>query len=168
MWMFFESLCCKLQLCSIEIITEGSYSYILMNAQPHQLCTIFWVIVQPAILTWLSSLWVCWFFIRLLFAVVGTYFFQLCMKNLLFLCSFISGLIQRVKIEAFERMLWRVCKGYTILSYAEVEEYLENPDTVSFLENISIACTNWFLLQALLFGIHIPAVKTEQQTFIRM
>uniref|UniRef100_A0A671WAW0 V-type proton ATPase subunit a n=1 Tax=Sparus aurata TaxID=8175 RepID=A0A671WAW0_SPAAU len=34
-----------------------------------------------------------------------------------------------VKIEAFERMLWRVCKGYTILSYAEVEEYLENPDT---------------------------------------
>uniref|UniRef100_A0A671WCK5 V-type proton ATPase subunit a n=1 Tax=Sparus aurata TaxID=8175 RepID=A0A671WCK5_SPAAU len=43
--------------------------------------------------------------------------------------NFISGLIQRVKIEAFERMLWRVCKGYTILSYAEVEEYLENPDT---------------------------------------
>uniref|UniRef100_A0A671WEW4 V-type proton ATPase subunit a n=1 Tax=Sparus aurata TaxID=8175 RepID=A0A671WEW4_SPAAU len=43
--------------------------------------------------------------------------------------GFISGLIQRVKIEAFERMLWRVCKGYTILSYAEVEEYLENPDT---------------------------------------
>lgn len=45
-------------------------------------------------------------------------------------CSFISGLIQRVKIEAFERMLWSVCKGYTILSYAEVEEYLEDPDTV--------------------------------------
>lgn len=45
-------------------------------------------------------------------------------------CSFVSGIIQRVKIEAFERMLWRVCKGYTILTYAEVEEYLENPDTV--------------------------------------
>lgn len=44
--------------------------------------------------------------------------------------SFVSGIIQRVKIEAFERMLWRVCKGYTILTYAEVEEYLENPDTV--------------------------------------
>uniref|UniRef100_A0A672JN17 V-type proton ATPase subunit a n=1 Tax=Salarias fasciatus TaxID=181472 RepID=A0A672JN17_SALFA len=37
---------------------------------------------------------------------------------------FISGLIQRVKVEAFERMLWRVCKGYTILSYAEVEKVL--------------------------------------------
>lgn len=45
-------------------------------------------------------------------------------------CSFVSGIIQRVKIEAFERMLWRVCKGYTILTYEEVEEYLENPDTV--------------------------------------
>lgn len=45
-------------------------------------------------------------------------------------CSFVSGIIQRVKIEAFERMLWRVCKGFTILTYAEVEEYLENPDTV--------------------------------------
>lgn len=46
-------------------------------------------------------------------------------------CSFISGLIQRVKVEAFERMLWRVCKGYTILSYAEVDENLTDLDTVS-------------------------------------
>lgn len=42
-----------------------------------------------------------------------------------------SGLIQRVKVEAFERMLWRVCKGYTILSYAEVDESLADLDTVS-------------------------------------
>lgn len=45
--------------------------------------------------------------------------------------SFVSGLIQRVKVEAFERMLWRVCKGYTILSYAEVDESLTDLDTVS-------------------------------------
>lgn len=45
--------------------------------------------------------------------------------------SFVSGLIQRVKVEAFERMLWRVCKGYTILSYAEVDESLADLDTVS-------------------------------------
>uniref|UniRef100_A0A8B9JSI6 V-type proton ATPase subunit a n=1 Tax=Astyanax mexicanus TaxID=7994 RepID=A0A8B9JSI6_ASTMX len=44
--------------------------------------------------------------------------------------GFISGLIQRVKMEAFERMLWRVCKGYTILSYAEVDESLADLDTV--------------------------------------
>ncbi|XP_076854084.1 V-type proton ATPase 116 kDa subunit a isoform X2 [Brachyhypopomus gauderio] len=41
--------------------------------------------------------------------------------------GFISGLISRVKLEAFERMLWRVCKGYTILSYGEIEETLEEP-----------------------------------------
>lgn len=46
-------------------------------------------------------------------------------------CSFVSGLIQRVRVEAFERMLWRVCKGYTILSYAEVDESLADLDTVS-------------------------------------
>ncbi|TMS08312.1 V-type proton ATPase 116 kDa subunit a isoform 2 [Larimichthys crocea] len=43
--------------------------------------------------------------------------------------GFVSGLIQRVKVEAFERMLWRVCKGYTILSYAEVDENLTDLDT---------------------------------------
>ncbi|KAF7687171.1 V-type proton ATPase 116 kDa subunit a isoform X2 [Silurus meridionalis] len=43
--------------------------------------------------------------------------------------GFISGLIPSVKIEAFERMLWRVCKGYTILSYAEIEESLRDPNT---------------------------------------
>uniref|UniRef100_A0A8D3DYD1 V-type proton ATPase subunit a n=1 Tax=Scophthalmus maximus TaxID=52904 RepID=A0A8D3DYD1_SCOMX len=44
---------------------------------------------------------------------------------------FVSGLIQRVKVEAFERMLWRVCKGYTILSYAELDENLADLDTIS-------------------------------------
>lgn len=53
------------------------------------------------------------------------------MQPLLNLCRFVSGLIQRVKVEAFERMLWRVCKGYTILSYAEVDENLADLDTVS-------------------------------------
>uniref|UniRef100_A0A8C1NAH7 V-type proton ATPase subunit a n=1 Tax=Cyprinus carpio TaxID=7962 RepID=A0A8C1NAH7_CYPCA len=51
-------------------------------------------------------------------------------NSLSLLHRFISGLIQRVKIEAFERMLWRVCKGYTILNYSEVDGFLEDPDTV--------------------------------------
>uniref|UniRef100_A0A8C4NXA8 V-type proton ATPase subunit a n=1 Tax=Dicentrarchus labrax TaxID=13489 RepID=A0A8C4NXA8_DICLA len=58
-------------------------------------------------------------------------------------CHFISGLIQRVKIEAFERMLWRVCKGYTILSYAEVEEYLENPDTGEPTKSVVFLISYW-------------------------
>uniref|UniRef100_A0A8C2GVQ7 V-type proton ATPase subunit a n=1 Tax=Cyprinus carpio TaxID=7962 RepID=A0A8C2GVQ7_CYPCA len=55
-----------------------------------------------------------------------------------FLHRFISGLIQSVKVEAFERMLWRVCKGYTILSYSEVDGLLEDPDTVRLVGITSI------------------------------
>uniref|UniRef100_A0A8C5EPQ7 V-type proton ATPase subunit a n=1 Tax=Gouania willdenowi TaxID=441366 RepID=A0A8C5EPQ7_GOUWI len=58
-------------------------------------------------------------------------------------CSFVSGLIQRVKIEAFERMLWRVCKGYTILSYAEVDEYLNNPDTGEPSKSVVFLISYW-------------------------
>ncbi|XP_063081559.1 V-type proton ATPase 116 kDa subunit a 2 isoform X2 [Cavia porcellus] len=43
--------------------------------------------------------------------------------------GFVSGLIQQGKVEAFERMLWRVCKGYTIVTYAELDESLEDPET---------------------------------------
>lgn len=43
---------------------------------------------------------------------------------------FISGLIHQGKVEAFEKMLWRVCKGYTIVTYAELDEALEDPETV--------------------------------------
>uniref|UniRef100_A0A665V7S2 V-type proton ATPase subunit a n=1 Tax=Echeneis naucrates TaxID=173247 RepID=A0A665V7S2_ECHNA len=57
--------------------------------------------------------------------------------------GFISGLIQRGKIEAFERMLWRVCKGYTILSYAEVEEYLEDPDTGEPTKSVVFLISYW-------------------------
>ncbi|XP_077164733.1 V-type proton ATPase 116 kDa subunit a 2 isoform X2 [Paroedura picta] len=52
-----------------------------------------------------------------------------CMHRLGAKLGFISGLIHRTKIEAFEKMLWRVCKGYTILSYSELEECLDDPDT---------------------------------------
>uniref|UniRef100_A0A8C5EZ10 V-type proton ATPase subunit a n=1 Tax=Gouania willdenowi TaxID=441366 RepID=A0A8C5EZ10_GOUWI len=57
--------------------------------------------------------------------------------------GFVSGLIQRVKIEAFERMLWRVCKGYTILSYAEVDEYLNNPDTGEPSKSVVFLISYW-------------------------
>ncbi|KYO39615.1 hypothetical protein Y1Q_0018678 [Alligator mississippiensis] len=52
-----------------------------------------------------------------------------CMHRLGAKLGFISGLVHRAKIDAFEKMLWRVCKGYTILSYAELDECLEDPDT---------------------------------------
>ncbi|XP_061672926.1 V-type proton ATPase 116 kDa subunit a [Syngnathoides biaculeatus] len=57
--------------------------------------------------------------------------------------GFISGLIQRTKIEAFERMLWRVCKGFTILSYAEIEEYLQDPDTGEPTKSVVFLISYW-------------------------
>ncbi|XP_028852145.1 V-type proton ATPase 116 kDa subunit a [Denticeps clupeoides] len=57
--------------------------------------------------------------------------------------GFISGLIQQVKIEAFERMLWRVCKGYTILSYAEINECLQNPDTGEVTRSVVFLISYW-------------------------
>ncbi|XP_054612714.1 V-type proton ATPase 116 kDa subunit a 2 isoform X1 [Dunckerocampus dactyliophorus] len=57
--------------------------------------------------------------------------------------GFISGLIQRVKVEAFERMLWRVCKGYTILSYTEVDENLADLDTGEISKNVVFLISFW-------------------------
>ncbi|KAL4636118.1 V-type proton ATPase 116 kDa subunit a [Arapaima gigas] len=57
--------------------------------------------------------------------------------------GFISGLIHRVKIEAFERMLWRVCKGYTILSYSEIDEYMEDPDTGEITKSVVFLISFW-------------------------
>lgn len=57
--------------------------------------------------------------------------------------GFISGLIQRVKIEAFERMLWRVCKGYTILTYSEVDEILEDPDSGEPTRSVVFLISYW-------------------------
>ncbi|XP_042636526.1 V-type proton ATPase 116 kDa subunit a2 [Orycteropus afer afer] len=52
-----------------------------------------------------------------------------CMQRLGAKLGFVSGLINQGKVEAFEKMLWRVCKGYTIVTYAELDESLEDPET---------------------------------------
>ncbi|XP_066465969.1 V-type proton ATPase 116 kDa subunit a 2 [Tiliqua scincoides] len=52
-----------------------------------------------------------------------------CMHRLGAKLGFVSGLVHRAKVEAFEKMLWRACKGYTIVSYLELDECLEDPDT---------------------------------------
>uniref|UniRef100_A0A8C1X3Z4 V-type proton ATPase subunit a n=1 Tax=Cyprinus carpio TaxID=7962 RepID=A0A8C1X3Z4_CYPCA len=64
-------------------------------------------------------------------------------NSLSLLHRFISGLIQRVKIEAFERMLWRVCKGYTILNYSEVDGLLEDPDTGEPTRSVVFLISYW-------------------------
>lgn len=43
--------------------------------------------------------------------------------------GFVAGVILRERIPAFERMLWRVCRGNVFLKQAEIETPLEDPVT---------------------------------------
>lgn len=40
------------------------------------------------------------------------------------------GVIAHEKVNAFERILWRVCRRTAFLRYLEIEQDLEDPDTV--------------------------------------
>uniref|UniRef100_A0A0A9Z8W6 V-type proton ATPase subunit a n=3 Tax=Lygus hesperus TaxID=30085 RepID=A0A0A9Z8W6_LYGHE len=42
---------------------------------------------------------------------------------------FVAGVILRERIPAFERMLWRACRGNVFLRQAEIEKPLEDPST---------------------------------------
>lgn len=44
---------------------------------------------------------------------------------------FVAGVILRERIPAFERMLWRACRGNVFLRQAEIESPLEDPSNVS-------------------------------------
>ena len=52
-----------------------------------------------------------------------------------------AGVILRERIPAFERMLWRACRGNVFLKQAEIDTPLEDPVTVS--ERLS-ALHIWF------------------------
>lgn len=54
---------------------------------------------------------------------------------------FVAGVILRERIPAFERMLWRACRGNVFLRQAEIETPLEDPVTVSCFFNYSL-CTS--------------------------
>lgn len=47
-----------------------------------------------------------------------------------------AGVILRERIPAFERMLWRACRGNVFLRQAEINDPLEDPATVSLPEFI--------------------------------
>lgn len=46
--------------------------------------------------------------------------------------SFVAGVILRERLPAFERMLWRACRGNVFLRQAMIEAPLEDPSSVSF------------------------------------
>ncbi|XP_045469139.1 V-type proton ATPase 116 kDa subunit a1 isoform X5 [Harmonia axyridis] len=57
------------------------------------------------------------------------YFFKADTVNYRTTLSFVAGVILRERIPAFERMLWRACRGNVFLRQAEIETPLEDPST---------------------------------------
>uniref|UniRef100_A0A8C9FWY3 V-type proton ATPase subunit a n=1 Tax=Pavo cristatus TaxID=9049 RepID=A0A8C9FWY3_PAVCR len=43
--------------------------------------------------------------------------------------GFVTGVIHPWKVSAFERLLWRACRGYLVASFVEMPEPLEDPNT---------------------------------------
>jgi hypothetical protein len=41
--------------------------------------------------------------------------------------GFVAGVILRERLPAFEKMLWRACRGNVFLRVAEIEDPLEDP-----------------------------------------
>ena len=56
--------------------------------------------------------------------------------GLYYVNSFVAGVILRERIPAFERMLWRACRGNVFLRQAEIETPLEDPTTVSCVSEL--------------------------------
>uniref|UniRef100_A0A4W3J1Q7 V-type proton ATPase subunit a n=1 Tax=Callorhinchus milii TaxID=7868 RepID=A0A4W3J1Q7_CALMI len=63
--------------------------------------------------------------------------------ELLFCGRFIAGVIHPWKVGPFERMMWRVCKGYTILTCQELEMGLEDPDTGENVKWVVFLVSYW-------------------------
>lgn len=51
--------------------------------------------------------------------------------NKMYFLRFVAGVVAREQIPAFERVLWRACRGNVFLRYTEIETDLEDPQTVS-------------------------------------
>lgn len=47
--------------------------------------------------------------------------------------TFVTGVIAREKVPAFERILWRACRGNVFLRQSVIEHPLEEPSTVSHM-----------------------------------
>ena len=43
--------------------------------------------------------------------------------------GFVAGVILRERLPAFEKMLWRACRGNVFLRVADIEDPLEDPHT---------------------------------------
>jgi V-type H+-transporting ATPase subunit a len=76
--------------------------------------------------------------------------FSLCFR-------FIAGVIQRERLPAFERLLWRACRGNVFLRQAEITEPLSDTVTVSEFPN-KINIEN--------LPVYIQGIEVQKAVFI--
>ncbi|XP_069047433.1 V-type proton ATPase 116 kDa subunit a 3 [Lepisosteus oculatus] len=57
--------------------------------------------------------------------------------------SFIAGVIHPWKVPAFERLLWRACRGYIIVNFREMEEPVEVPETGEMVQWTVFLISYW-------------------------
>lgn len=55
-----------------------------------------------------------------------------------------AGVILRERIPAFERMLWRACRGNVFLRQAEIDTPLEDPSSVSIKSCAMFVSFDWY------------------------
>uniref|UniRef100_A0A673IIL4 V-type proton ATPase subunit a n=1 Tax=Sinocyclocheilus rhinocerous TaxID=307959 RepID=A0A673IIL4_9TELE len=60
-----------------------------------------------------------------------------------FLHSFVTGVVHPWKVPAFERLLWRACRGYIIVDFWEMDEKLEAPDTGEMIQWTVFVISFW-------------------------
>uniref|UniRef100_A0A8B9RFV3 V-type proton ATPase subunit a n=1 Tax=Astyanax mexicanus TaxID=7994 RepID=A0A8B9RFV3_ASTMX len=57
--------------------------------------------------------------------------------------SFVAGVVHPWKVPAFERLLWRACRGYIIVDFREMEEKLEHPDNGEMVQWTVFLISYW-------------------------
>uniref|UniRef100_A0A4W4HMZ0 V-type proton ATPase subunit a n=1 Tax=Electrophorus electricus TaxID=8005 RepID=A0A4W4HMZ0_ELEEL len=57
--------------------------------------------------------------------------------------SFVAGVVHPWKVPAFERLLWRACRGYIIVDFREMEEKLEHPESGEMVQWTIFLISYW-------------------------
>ncbi|XP_048826541.1 V-type proton ATPase 116 kDa subunit a 3-like [Brienomyrus brachyistius] len=57
--------------------------------------------------------------------------------------SFVAGVVHPWKVPAFERLLWRACRGYIIVEFQEMNEKMEMPDSGEMVQWTVFLISYW-------------------------
>lgn len=57
--------------------------------------------------------------------------------------SLVAGLIHPWKIEPFERLLWRACRGHVIVNFADLPDQIEDPETGESVRMVAFLISYW-------------------------